>query len=96
MIAFTRLGALRKSKESMAVREKQELFLLQQREDEERKQLELEKKNDLAADFSFSEEVKTTAIKKLNEAAFKFDPNHPACGSPEAFNVNILKPAVFK
>lgn len=33
---------------------------------------------------------------KLQEAAFKFDPNHPSCGSTEAFNVNYLKPAVFK
>lgn len=96
MIAFTRLGAIRKSRESLAVREKQELFLLQQKEEEERRQLELEKKNDLAADFSFTEEVRAVAIKKLNEAAFKFDPNHPACASPETFNVIAIKPAVFK
>lgn len=96
MIAFTRLGAIRKSRESMAVREKQELFLIQQKEDEERRLLELEKKNELAADFSFSDEVRAVAVKKLHEAAFKFDPNHPACASPEAFNVNFLKPAVFK
>ena len=96
MIAFTRLGAIRKSRESLAVREKQELFLIQQKEDEERRQLELEKKNELAADFSFTDEVRATAVKKMHEAAFKFDPNHPACASPEAFNVNFLKPAVFK
>ena len=96
MIAFTRLGAIRKSRVSLAVREKQELFLLQQKEDEERRLLELEKKNDLAADFSFTDEVKAVAIKKLNEAAFKFDPNHPACASPESFNVIAIKPAVFK
>lgn len=96
MIAFTRLGAIRKSRESLAIREKQELFLLQQKENEERKQLEKEKKMELAADFSFSEEVRQLAIRKLNDAAFKFDPNHPACGSTEAFNVNFLRPAVFK
>jgi hypothetical protein len=96
MIAFTRLNAMRKSKESLEVREKQELFLQQQKEEEERKQLEKEKKNELAADFSFSDEVKEKAIRKLHDAAFKFDPNHPASGSVEAFNVNFLKPAVFK
>ena len=49
MIAFIRLGAMRKSRESLEVREKQELFLIQQREEEERKQLEKEKKIELAA-----------------------------------------------
>lgn len=96
MIAFTRLNAMRKARESLAVREKQELFLLQQKEEEERKQLEKEKKMELAADFSFSDEVRARAISKLKAAAFKFDPKHPASGSTEAFNVNMLQPAVFK
>jgi hypothetical protein len=96
MIAFTRLNAIRKSRESLAVREKQELFELQQKEEEERRHLEKEKKMDLAADYSFSEEVRRQAIKKLHEAAFKFDPSMPACGSTEAFNVNYMRPAVFK
>jgi hypothetical protein len=96
MIAFTRLAAIRKSRESLAVREKQELFELQQKEEEERKELEKEKKMDLAADYSFSEEVRRQAVRKLHEAAFKFDPSMPACGSTEAFNVNYMRPAVFK
>lgn len=96
MIAFTRLNAIRKSRESLVVREKQELFQLQQKEEEERKQLEKEKKMELAADYSFSEEVRKQALRKLREAAFKFDPSMPACGSTDAFNVNYLRPAVFK
>ena len=96
MIAFTRLGAIRKSRESLAVREKQEIFQMQQKEEEERKQLEKEKKMELAADFSFSEEVKQQAVRKLHDAAFKYDPGHPASRSTEAFNVNSLQPAVFK
>ena len=96
MIAFIRLGAMRKSRESLEVREKQELFQAQQRDEEERKQLEKEKKMELAADFSFSEDVRVRAMRKLQEAAFKFDPKHPACGSTEALDVNFLKPAVFK
>jgi hypothetical protein len=96
MIAFTRLNAMRKSQESLAVREKQELFEAQQKEEEERKLLEQEKKMELAADYSFSEEVRLRAVKKMKDAAFKFDPNHPASGDTEAFNVNFLRPAVFK
>lgn len=96
MIAFTRLNAMRKSRESLAIREKQDMFIQQQKEEEERKQLEKEKKMELAADYGFSDEVRTRAIKKLKDAAFKFDPKHPASGSTEAFNVNFLQPAVFK
>lgn len=96
MIAFTRLNAIRKARESLAVREKQELFEIHQKEEEERKQLELVKKMDMAADYSFSEETRKRALRKLHEAAFKFDPTMPACGSTEAFNVNYMRPAVFK
>jgi hypothetical protein len=96
MIAFTRLNGMRKAKASSDVREKQEQFLIQQGAEQERKEQQQEKKMDLSVDFGFSDEVRGRAITKLHEAAFKFDPKHPSCGSPEAFDVNFMKPAVFK
>ena len=96
MIVFIKLFTMRKARESLEVREKQEAFLLQQKEEEERKKQEQEKKMDLTADFSYSDEVKARALQKLREAAFKFDPKHPASGSTEALDVDFLKPIVFK
>jgi hypothetical protein len=96
MIAFTRLNGMRKAKASSDVREKQELFLVHQSEDLERKAAVQERKQDVAPDFTYTEEVRDRAVRKLQNAAFKFDPHTPSCGSPEAFDVNLMKPAVFK
>jgi hypothetical protein len=51
MMSFIKLGAVRKDNMSMKVREKQEAFEKKKYDVDERKQLEMEKKMELAADF---------------------------------------------
>eukprot|EP01039_Chlorochromonas_danica_P011214 gene11214-12506_t len=96
MIAFTRLAAIRKDHEAQLVREKQEEFLKNKEAEEERELIEIEKRNDLAVDYHFSEGVRKTALKKLELAAKNFDPYHPSSPSTAAFDVKFIKPAAFK
>jgi len=94
MISFIKLGGVRKAREALLAREKQESFVKRQKDDEERKRLEAEKKMDLAANFDFTEDVKKTALLKVSEAAIKYDANHPSSPSLDCFNVSTMK-AVF-
>lgn len=96
MIAFIRLGGIRKDRMSIEVREKQELFVKQQKEEEERKRLEKEKKQELAANFNFSDDVRQRAHQKLLEAAIAFDASHPSSPSLEGFHVTTMKPYTFR
>ena len=83
-----------KDHQAVIAREKQHEFVMQSKAVEERSRLEQEKKQDLAADFSFSEEVRQTALRKLETAAFKFDPNKSA--KLEGFDVDFMKPYFFR
>lgn len=96
MIAFIRLNGIRKDREAAEHREKRERFEQQRQEEAERAELEKQKKNELVANFYFSDEVRSAALQKLSEAAFKYDPSHPSCTKPTAFMVDTMKPAVFK
>ena len=96
MIAFIRLNGIRKSRHAMIKREQNEAAELKRKADAERKELEKEKKNELAANFYFSDDVRKVALQKLHDAAFKYDPNHPSSASYSAFQVSKMKPAVFK
>jgi hypothetical protein len=96
MKAFVRLSAIRKERESTVVREKQDTFERTQKEEEERKKLEKLKRLESGVDYNFTAEVKKSALEKLQTAAKKFDPAHPASPSLAAFNVSHLKPLEFR
>ena len=96
MIAFTRLSAIRKSRETHKILLEQEIYAKELKEEEERKKLEKEKKTELKIDLDFDPSVRSTALKKLNTAATKFDPGHPAAMSTDAFDVNFLRPDAFR
>ena len=91
MIAFIKLGGIRKDREALLVREKQEMFLRKQKDEEDRKKLEADKKMELAADFDFTEEAKKMALYKVSIAATKFDPKHPSSPSLDCFNSSTMK-----
>jgi hypothetical protein len=96
MIAFIKLGSIRKNRESNEVKAKQEAHVLHLKDEEDRKRAEQDKRKEQAVDMDFSEEVKETALKKLSEAATKFDPKHPSSPSLEAFSVSHMNPADFR
>lgn len=96
MIAFTRLAAMRKDSEAQVVREKQEIFERNKKDEEERQRIEKEKRNDLAVDYNFNAATQKSALRKLEHAAKNFDPYHPSSPSTIAFEVKSIKPAVFK
>lgn len=96
MIAFIRLGGIRKEKEAEKVRLENEAFIVKTKEEEAKKKMELEKKNDIAADFDFDDETRDQAMKKLVVAASKFDPAHPSSPSLEAFNGKYISAAVLR
>ena len=96
MIAFIRLGGIRKEKEAEKVRLENETFIAKSKEEEAKKKMELEKKNEIAADFDFDDETRDQAMKKLVVAASKFDPAHPSSPSLEAFNGKYMTAAVLR
>jgi Ca2+-binding EF-hand superfamily protein len=96
MIAFIRLGGIRKEKAAEKIRLGNEAFTIKMKEEEAKKKMELEKKNEIAADFDFDDEVKNQAMKKLTIAASKFDPSHPSSPSLEAFNGKYMSAAVLR
>eukprot|EP01038_Epipyxis_sp_PR26KG_P006779 gene6779-9286_t len=96
MISFVRLMGILKDREAQKVREKQEAYENKVKEDAERKKLELSKQIESIVDFNYSDEAKQQAMYKLHSAAVKFDPNHPASPSLECFDINSMKPNVFR
>jgi len=96
MIAFIKLNTIRKDQKNTLVREKQDAIEEKKKADEENKKLLLNKKLDLAVDFDFTIEQQTNAFKKLQEAAIKFDPNHPASPNLDCFAILSMKASVFR
>ena len=96
MIAFIRLGGMRKAMHAAEKRTENETFAANMKAEEERRLREAEKKNDIAADFNFDEATKETAMRKLAIAAKKFDPGHPSSPSLEAFNGKYMSAAVLR
>ena len=94
IIAFIRLGAIRKDRAAEATRLSQVAFEEKCQEEELKKKLELEKKNDIAADFDFDSSVHDEAMKKLNAASKKFDPARAP--SLQAFNGKFMSAAVLR
>jgi hypothetical protein len=96
MKAFVRLSGIRKTRDSLEVREKQEVFEQSQKDDAEREQLAKEKKLEKGIDFGFNAAARLRAIEKLHAAAKRFDPGHPSAPSTRSFNINFVKPATFR
>lgn len=96
MIAFIHLGGIRKQQHALIKRKENEQFLKEQQAEEDRKLREAEKKNEIAADFDFTEATRELAMKKLAAAAKKFDPGHPSSPSLEAFNGKYMSAAVLR
>jgi hypothetical protein len=63
LIFYTKLSTLRKDRESLKLREKEDLKMKQITVDAERKKLETEKKSIISADYDFSEETRDTALR---------------------------------
>lgn len=96
MKAFVRLSGIRKARESLEVREKQESFEQSIKDQAEREWLAKNKRLEQGIDFKFSSGIRERAINKLRTAAAKFDPGHPAAPSTRSFNINFVKPATFR
>lgn len=96
MIAFIRLGGMRKDQHAAEKRTEQQIYQQQQKDAEDRRLRENEKKNDVAADFDFDEATREVAMKKLAAAAKKFDPGHPSSPSLEAFEGKYMSAAVLR
>lgn len=94
--SFTRLSAIRKEREAVEIKERQDAFEARRKEEEELKELAKERKHTLKIIWEFPQEVKDIALKKLETAAKAFDPGHPAAPSTAGFNVNAVKPNVFR
>ncbi len=96
MKAFVRLSGIRKDRESLEVREKQEAYEQSLKSEEERALLAKNKKLEQGIDYNYTPEIRLAALKKLEIAATKFDPGHPSAPSTRAFNINFVKPATFR
>ena len=94
--SFTRLSAIRKERETIELKEKQDAYEARRKEEEELKELAKERKNELRVIWDVPNEIKDIALKKLEAAAKAFDPGHPAAPSTAGFNVNAVKPSVFR
>lgn len=96
MIAFIKLGTIRKDREASLVREKQEAYLKHLKDEEERKEFEKRKKMELSVSYDFAEDVKATVKEKLTLAAKNFDANHPAAPSLNSFEGLCMNAAEFR
>lgn len=97
VIAFTKLNGIRKDKHAEEVREKQDAFEEAQDDEEDRKQLEAEKRMNMdAVDFDFTQDNRDTAMRKLGQAAEAFDPKHPASPNFDSVAGAFVKPAAFR
>jgi hypothetical protein len=96
MKAFVRLSGIRKDRESQVIREKQETYEKNVKDEEDRKRLEKEKRLLSGVDYNFTPDIRTVAMAKLEKAAKKFDPAHPSAPSLSVFNVSHLKPLEFR
>ena len=96
LVQFFKLGFEAKSERMKAHREKEKRAM----EERERKRMEelveLEKKNALKCNFTFTEEDKTIAKMKLREAAKLYNKSSSAAASMKAFESAYMLPHEFK
>ena len=96
MIAFIRLGGIRKDAEAAHTRERNEYYQRLASQEEIRRRQEFEGRNQVAADFDFDEATKKAAIEKTRLAAKGYDPGHPSAPSLEAFKASHMSVAVLR
>lgn len=84
---------------AMALREeraKQKAIEDMRKEEEQKKLEEIAMKNSMKVNFDFSDADYKSAIKKLADAAWKYDKNLPGSPSLKAFEGDVMPPHVFK
>ena len=97
MIAFIRLGGIRKDRHAAEKRKESEDYLNRVQCDEASKKEELEKKYALVgADFDYDSQTKEVALMKLLQAAKGYDPGHPSAPSLEAFEASHMSVALLR
>jgi Ca2+-binding EF-hand superfamily protein len=68
----------------------------QREEEHQRKVLETANRQTYKVDFTYGDPDKESILEKLQVAAEKFDKNHPAAPSLEAFDAAFMMPGVFR
>jgi len=96
LITFFKLGFAAREKEKSEQREKQQKMIQETEEEKKQKLKELEDKIELTVDYDFSEADEARMHAKLKEAAKKYDRYHPAAVSLDGFDVQYMKPGVFR
>jgi Ca2+-binding EF-hand superfamily protein len=96
LITFFKLGYVAREKELTEQRERQQQQLIEMEQRQANKLKELEDKVELLVDYDFSEADEARMLAKLKEAAKKYDRYHPAAMSLEGFDVQVMKPGVFR
>ena len=96
LITFFKLGFAAREKDKSEQREKQQKMTQETEEEKLQKLKELEDKIELTVDYDFSEADEARMHAKLKEAAKKYDKYHPAAVSLEGFDVQYMKPGVFR
>jgi Ca2+-binding EF-hand superfamily protein len=96
LITFFKLGFAARERDLVEQREKQQRMTAEMEEKKKNKMKELEEKVELAVDYDFSEADEARMHAKLKEAAKKYDRYHPASVGLEGFDVQFMKPGVFR
>ena len=96
LIYFLKLGIAEREKDYKNSLEKlRNDIYMKEKEHEEKLALQWSK-NEISLDFQFSETERKSALEKLSDAAFRFDPSSPGPMGLVAFNGKKLSPAIFK
>lgn len=96
IISFKKLKNMKADRFAAEVREKQDLAIKQQKDEEQRKLLEAEKKMEFSINYDFDDIFKEKTMLKLEEAAKKFDPCHPSSPNLDSVLAINMKPAAFR
>jgi Ca2+-binding EF-hand superfamily protein len=93
---FLKLGFNEREIELKEMQEKQKLHEETRRQEEMKKLEDQRRKNELLVAFDFTEDDFNSAIKKLTEAAWKYDKNMPGTVGLDAFQGLAMEPHIFK
>jgi Ca2+-binding EF-hand superfamily protein len=93
---FLHMGFVEREKELKEAIEKQKRAEARRLQAEEEKRLALENKNSLKVSFTFTEEEMQSAMRKLTEAAWRYDKLMPGAPCLDAFESQYMEPVVLK
>ena len=96
MIAFIRLGGIRKDLFAASKRQESEEYLQRVHVEECKRKEEQESKYLVPADFDYDASTKAAALSKLFHAAKGYDPGHPSAPSLEAFEASHMSVALLR